>query len=176
MSRPESRRAGRLPERVEVPSLARSALLGAATGLRSMAAPSQLSRFLSGRSPGHGGGSIMRVLHRPAVSAALQVAAAGEMMVDKLPIVPDRVSAGPLFGRVAIGAMAGAVGAGLGERPRAAGALLGATGALLGAYLGFHARRALTRRAGLPDLPVALAEDALAIQLARSAIAYSRGN
>lgn len=170
MRRPGTIRAREAPE---LRSLGRSALLGAATGMRSMAAPSQLSRSLSVCSPRPADAAMTRILRRPAVAAALQVAAVGEMVVDKLPIVPDRISPGPLFGRLMIGAMAGSVGAGTNGRSRAAGALLGGIGAVIGAYLGFHARRALTRRAGLPDLPVALAEDALAIQLARTAISSS---
>lgn len=155
-------------------TLARFALLGVATGMRSMAAPSQLSRYLSARRARRGDGSVTGVLRRPGVSAALKVAAAGEMVVDKLPIVPHRVTPGPLFGRLVFGAMAGAVCAELNERPRAVGAFLGGGGAVLGALLGYHARRALTRRAGLPDLPVALAEDALAIRLARMGVSASR--
>lgn len=154
--------------------LARSALLGVATGMRSMAAPSQLSRHLRGCGRQRGEGPIRGALRRPGVSAALQVAAAGEMVVDKLPIVPARVTRGPLFARLVIGTMAGAVGAELNDRSRAVGALIGGAGALLGALLGYHARRALTRSAGLPDLPVALAEDALAIHLARMGVSDSR--
>jgi len=61
-----------------------SAGLGAATGLRSMAAPSQLSRYLC-ESPGRAAkGRAAGVMAWPAARSVLQFAALGEMVVDKL--------------------------------------------------------------------------------------------
>jgi uncharacterized membrane protein len=147
----------------------RSALLGAATGLRSTIAPAMLSRAHT---------------VPPAVRTVLHAAAAGELVADKLPGMPSRLEPGPLVARFVIGALAGGVLAG---RDRAAavdgavppsavlvgavlrGAVLGAAGALAGAFAGYHARRALTHGAGLPDLPVAVIEDTIAIAAARHA-------
>ena len=149
--------------------------IGAASGLRSMAAPSQLSLHLAGGRGSGGSGAIGRQLARPSARALLGAAAVGEMIVDKLPIVPDRTDPGPLLGRVVLGSMAGGVLARLNRRSGAAGAVLGGVGALIGAHLGYRARRALTRRAGIPDLVVAAGEDVLAIATARGAILRSRG-
>lgn len=142
----------------------RSVLLGAATGLRSMVAPAMLSRAHT---------------VQPAVRKVLHAAAAGEMVADKLPGMPSRLEPGPLVARFMIGALAGGILAG---RHRAAtvgsvvpvsavlsGAVLGGAGALAGAFAGYHARRALTHGAGLPDLAVAVSEDAIAIAAARGA-------
>ena len=126
--------------------------LGAASGLRSMAAPSQLSRHLDAP-----------------VRGLLRAAAAGEMIVDKLPVVPDRTDPGPLVGRALLGAGSAAVLARSRRETPARGALLGGVGAVAGAFAGFHLRRALTRRAGLPDLAVAVCEDAIAVAAARLA-------
>jgi uncharacterized membrane protein len=150
--------------------LLRSAQLGAATGLRSMAAPSQLSRHLAGASPSHSAGPVTELLGRATVRSLLQIAALGEMVADKLPFVPNRIESGPLLGRAFFGGVAGGVFARVrGESP-ALGALLGGAGAVVGAYAGYHARRALVHQAGLPDMPVALCEDSVAIVMARAAL------
>jgi uncharacterized membrane protein len=52
------------------------------------------------------------------------------------------------------------------------GAICGVIGALIGTYGGYLVRRMLTKQVGLPDLPVALAEDVVAILLAMVAIRY----
>ncbi len=148
-----------------------SAGLGAATGLRSMAAPSQLSRYLC-ESPGRAAkGRAAGVMAWPAARSVLQFAALGEMVVDKLPIVPDRIEAGPLLGRVVWGAVAGGVLAQLNRESCIQGALLGgaAAAAATATYAGYYVRKALTQDEGLPDLPVALSEDVIAIALARHA-------
>jgi uncharacterized membrane protein len=123
--------------------------LGAASGLRSMAAPWRVSR------------GPARVL--------FALAAAGEMVGDKLPFAPDRIGPGPLLGRLTLGGGAAAVLASRRGSAPLAGAALGAAGAVLGAHAGFYARRALTRGASLPDVPIALCEDALAFALADAA-------
>lgn len=48
------------------------------------------------------------------------------------------------------------------RRDTVAGAVLGALGAVVGAYTFYHLRRELTWQ-GLPDMVVAVAEDALAL-------------
>lgn len=131
-----------------------SALIGAATGSRSMMAPVALARA----------GSVA-----PAARIVLQAAAAGELIADKLPGMPSRLETGPLLSRVAIGAVAGSILAVRNRRQPLAGAVLGAAGAVAGAHAGYHARRFLTATIGMPDLPVAIAEDMLAIAAARRA-------
>lgn len=54
------------------------------------------------------------------------------------------------------------------------GGLFGGAGAVAGAFGGFRVREAATER-GWPDLPTALAEDALALGLARTAQAFDAG-
>jgi uncharacterized membrane protein len=144
--------------------------LGAATGLRSMAAPSRLSRHLTDSAQHRQPGLVSRWLARDGVGGLLRLCALGEMLVDKLPIVPDRIQPGPLSGRIGFGALAGIALAEIRREPRVRGAVLAGVGAAVGAYAGFHARRALTANTGLPDLIVAMGEDAAAILLARSAV------
>jgi uncharacterized membrane protein len=72
-----------------------------------------------------------------------------------------------MVGRIVFGAGVGAAllfaaGAPSGT-PWIAGLGLGAIGAVVGAYVGYSVRRMLTHRAGLPDFPIALLEDLIAI-------------
>lgn len=150
--------------------LLRSAQLGAASGLRSMAAPAQLSRTLAGSQPTKSFGPVAEFLSHGSVSAVLQVAAIGEMIADKLPIVPDRIEPGPLAGRVLFGGTAGGVCARIQGESAWVGVLVVGFAAVAGAFAGYHLRRFLVHEVGVPDLPVALCEDAVAIALARAAL------
>ena len=94
---------------------------------------------------------------------ASAVLALGELIADKLPWVPDRKSPGPLAFRLVTGGLSGGAIFASARQPIALGAILGALGALAGSFEGYRLRRALTKEKGLPDLPVALVEDAVAI-------------
>ena len=124
----------------------RAAGYGFATGLRTMAAPVALS----GR---------RRILARLLILSAI-----GEIVADKLPFVPSRLTGPPLVGRMLAGGFAGwrVTGADT-NASRVAGALCGALAAATGAALGYASRRYIVKRLRVPDLPVAIAEDALAI-------------
>ncbi len=102
-------------------------------------------------------------LTHPVSLGVFTALAAGELIGDKLPKTPPRTDAFPLLARCGFGAGVGTVLASVAGRPLWLGGLLGGVAAIAGAFAGFYARRALTKGAGLPDLPVALAEDALAI-------------
>jgi uncharacterized membrane protein len=125
-------------------------LLGGASGLRTFAGAATLAA-----------GGRLRL--SPKLRTALMVAAAGELVGDKLPFTPARTAALPYLGRIAAGAICGAV---------VAGPLGGALGAGTGAtatQAGYRARRYLTTRRGASDLLVALLEDAVALGAARAA-------
>ncbi|CAA9575029.1 MAG: hypothetical protein AVDCRST_MAG18-2445 [uncultured Thermomicrobiales bacterium] len=94
---------------------------------------------------------------------AFGAGALGEYVGDKLPITPGRLQAGPLGGRVAFGALAGAASCRAAGVSPAVGAALGALGALGGSAGGYGLRTIIGPRLGLPDLPVALLEDAATI-------------
>ncbi len=90
----------------------------------------------------------------------LPVAAAGELIGDKVPAMPSRLSPPALAGRAASGALAGYTVA------AKAGVIPGATAALAGAFAGQRARQALAERTGWPDLRCGLVEDAVAVTVA----------
>ncbi len=102
-------------------------------------------------------------LTHPVSIGVFTAMAVGELVGDKMPKIPPRTDLVPLFARTTFGGAVGAALASVAGRPLWLGAVVGAVGALVGTYAGFGARRALTKKACLPDMPVALAEDALAI-------------
>lgn len=103
------------------------------------------------------------VLRSPAGRALLVLAAAGELVGDKLPMTPSRTKPLPLLGRIATGAVAGAaIGTLGGPDGWRQGAVLGAVGGAVGSFAGAFLRSA-GAATGSPDLVFALLEDAVTI-------------
>jgi uncharacterized membrane protein len=96
-------------------------------------------------------------------SASKRIAefAISELIADKLPFTPCRLSAAPLASRIVSGAICGAAIHGTLRRPLAEGVVFGGLGALTGAITGYYVRQRLNR--DMPDFAVALLEDALAV-------------
>jgi uncharacterized membrane protein len=94
---------------------------------------------------------------------AITVFAAGELMGDKLPWIPDRTSSPALVFRLITGGLSGAAIFVSARQSLVLGATLGALGALAGAFEGYHLRRRLTKEKGLPDFAIAIAEDLIAV-------------
>ncbi len=148
--------------------------LGVVAGMRSMTAPAALAHVLAGRTLAPRD-QPARFLSSDRVARITALAAAGEYVGDKLPMTPDRTDAFPLFGRIGSGALVGAGVASARDENVVVGALVGVAGALIGSFGGVWIRKALPGTLGLPDWPVALAEDALALSVglasARAAVA-----
>ncbi len=103
------------------------------------------------------------------------VLAAGEVIGDKLPQTPDRISLVPLLFRLIFGSLAGAiVAAGL-DGSVIEGIFLGLIGALIGAFGGYLIRRELVHKMQCKDWPVAVAEDAIALCFAILAMGIITG-
>jgi uncharacterized membrane protein len=132
--------------------------LGTIAGMRSMSAPMLVTRHLAG----NGKSQPLVWDGMPVLAGLFTLAALGEMVIDKLPFVPDRTERGSVMGRVMSGMFAGALLAAAGERPRVMGAVVGGVAALLSTYGFYHLRRWAVRRSQLPDPLVAAVEDALA--------------
>lgn len=139
--------------------------LGWAAGMRSMTAPAALAHVLAGRfvRPGR---QPARLLASGRVAGLLKLAAAGEYVGDKMPFAPDRTAPLPLGGRIGAGALVGAAVAVARRESPWGPAAVGAAAAVASSYAMMSARKALPEALGVPDLPVALAEDALALVLA----------
>ena len=95
------------------------------------------------------------------VARGAQLLALGEMVMDKLPATPSRVSPMVLSGRVVSGAIAGAA---VTPRARVQGALIGIAAAVGASYLLYALRRLATGKLRIPNLLAGLAEDALVLE------------
>lgn len=149
-------------------SLRTAAGLGAVTGLRSMQGLAWTSHELADRRMGRGATELQQWLAADTVSIVLAGLALGELVADKLPVVPARVTPAPLVGRAVMG---GVVGAAVGGRDDAwLCAAIGAGAAVLASYAGWLFRSEAARATRLPDPVLAIAEDTVAVLGARSLV------
>ena len=137
-------------------------LLGLATGLRTFTPLAVLCWFAyRGNLPVNDDWTMW--VAKLSTAIVFTVFAAAELIGDKHPRIPDRISLGPLLFRLGFGSLAGAiVAAGL-DGPVIEGILLGLGGAFLGAFGGYLIRRELVQHMGCKDWPIAAAEDIIAI-------------
>lgn len=89
--------------------------------------------------------------------------AVGELIGDKLPKTPSRLKQPGFSVRIVTGGLCGLLLANAASFSWIAGALVGAAGAVAGSYIGYFARRGVTEKFSIPDLPVALLEDVICI-------------
>jgi uncharacterized membrane protein len=143
------------------------ALIGVVAGLRSMTAPAIVTWAARRRTLRVSGSSLLSMAIGSGSHRAIELAL-GELLADKLPFTPNRISPGPLAWRVVTGDASGAAIATSIRRPVVEGAVLGSLGALAGAFAGYYARKAATRRRS--GLASALVEDAIAIALGAAVV------
>ena len=142
--------------------------IGVIAGMRTMTAPALVSYKLSRTEPGRPGGpalsdSNLHFLTSTTTANVLAVMAAGELVADKLPNTPDRTGQPQIWGRIGSGALSAAALTEADGNSAPIGAVVGALGAVAGSFAFYQLRRWLTHEKDLPDLWVALAEDALTI-------------
>jgi uncharacterized membrane protein len=154
----------------EQAGLRRATLAGVVAGLRSQAQLAMLARSIDDGETAPPSGPLGRLFGSPQARRAIQVAAVGETIVDKLPFTPSRLKPGPFLGRLGFGALSAAALAQTQQTPVVPAAIRGVGGAAIGSVGGYLFRTVIGKATGLPNLVVALAEDAIAIGLARSAI------
>jgi uncharacterized membrane protein len=159
----------------------RSAILkalgvGAVSGMRTFLMPALLSRA-SPAAPGKSSANgAARLLRSPAVSNALALAAAGELIGDKLPMAPDRTEVPSLAARAVSGGFAATVIASWNSEAAMPAAVLGSVVAIGSAHLIMRLRQATGRRLDIPDPIVGLAEDCVAFAIGRTLIATAKRN
>jgi uncharacterized membrane protein len=157
-----------------LPPPARALLLGVATGLRSQLPLAVLAVEASQDRFDPGGGPLARVLESRGGLAGLVAAAAAELVADKLPVTPSRLSAGPFLRRLTVGAAVGAAVHRDAAASTATGVVLGALGAAAGAAAGARFRSLAAERTRVPDVVWAVLEDLAAAGLAVAVVAAGR--
>jgi uncharacterized membrane protein len=136
--------------------------IGVIAGLRSLTAPAvvciaaQLGWIDLRQSP-------LAFMGSPITCWIFGLLAIGELITDKLPFTPSRLTPGPLGARIILGGLAGATLVSAVNPSIIVGALAGAVGGLVGAFAGYQARVNGGKLSGLPDIVVALIEDAIAV-------------
>jgi uncharacterized membrane protein len=137
-----------------------AAVIGSLAGIRSMSAPAIVGT-LSRKNVLADVGGALAVVSKPRFAPTMSLLAFGELVADKLPIVPNRTSVGPLVGRALTGGVSGAVICASKRQSAWLGALIGASAAIGAAYGAYHLRKRVSKGLHVPDAVVALAEDAL---------------
>ena len=137
-------------------------MLGMAAGLRSMT-PAAVLAWAAQWSWPQLGQTGFAFMSAPITAYILTLGACVELVFDKLPITPSRLTAVPLGARVVLGGLCAATLSAAVQQSAIFGALAGGLGGFAGTWVGYHVRRYLTTTLKAPDLLVALAEDAIAI-------------
>ncbi len=136
--------------------------IGIVAGLRSMMPLAVVAWFAQLRWPDVRQ-SHLSLMAVAATAWVFTVFAGAELVADKLPFVPSRLSAGPLGARILSGALSAAVLAVAAHQPWLVAAVVGAVGAVAGAFAGYTARTRIAPRSGLPPMAAAVLEDVIAI-------------
>jgi uncharacterized membrane protein len=113
-------------------------------------------------------GTRLAFLGHPVTPYVLTALAVGELIADQLPGAPSRKAPGGFSTRIVTGALSGAA---IGEANNAlvVGLVSGMLGAVAGTLVGYEGRVRAAKAVG-KDLPVALAEDLLAISAAAAIV------
>jgi uncharacterized membrane protein len=139
--------------------------IGVAAGLRSMTAPAIVSWAAStGWLNLHG--SPFAFMGSTVTAVILSLLAVGELIADKLPIIPKRTALAPLLARIVVGGLCGACLCAAVHQSLVIGTLLGGAGAVAGALGGYTVRKNLVGKLKIKDVLVAIPEDVVAIGLA----------
>jgi uncharacterized membrane protein len=150
--------------------IARTALLTFAGGLRSQVPFATLAGSAARGEFAKRTSGLVGLFRRRDVQLLSAASAAGEMVVDKLPITPSRLEPAPFAGRLMFGGIAGALYARGNNHSPVLGFAIGAAMSGVGTYAGYHARRSVGQQTGLPDPVVAVGEDVMAIAIAHVAV------
>jgi uncharacterized membrane protein len=139
-----------------------SFLIGCVDGLRSLTGPAVVC-WAAHFGWLHFAGTKLAFVDRPVTLIVFTVLAIVELVLDKLPSTPARTAPVGLIARIVLGGACGlavATSAGISTLFAAA---VASVGAVVGAFAGYSTRRQIVSHTRLPDLAVALAEDAIAI-------------
>jgi uncharacterized membrane protein len=137
--------------------------IGIVAGLRSLTAPAVVAWGAHLSWLNLHGSPLAFMGSTPAV-AIFSLLAIGELIADKLPMIPKRTAPAPLMARVVTGGLCGACLCAAVGKSLLAGTLLGGIGGIVGAFLGYGIRRRLDLH--IKDLVIAVCEDVVAVGMA----------
>jgi uncharacterized membrane protein len=137
-------------------------LIGVICGLRSLTAPAIVAWAASRSWLSLLNTPLFFMGSSPAV-IIFSLLAVAELVADKLPTTPSRTQGPGLLARVVLGSLSGAALALSGKQSIVAGIILGGLGGFVGAFAGYEIRRRLVQALKVPDLVIAILEDAVAI-------------
>ena len=145
------------------PTLAAAAALGTLAGMRSASGPTLLAArsVVAGAQPG--AGPAERWLAHPGTALVLGVLALGEMVADKTPWIPPRVTPPSVAGRIASGALSGGLQARRWRQRTWAPALVGGLAALGSTFVAYSVRKRVSERFGISSVLLGVVEDAIVI-------------
>lgn len=109
--------------------------------------------------------SLSQLLDSQAARIITATFSAGEIIADKLPFLPDRLSPPAFIWRLFIGGLAGTIMTYRLHDSPILGAVLGSSAAALGTVAGYYSRKTLGRRTLIPDPILGAFEDVLATGL-----------
>jgi uncharacterized membrane protein len=136
-------------------------LIGVIAGLRALTAPAVVAWAAYGR------GILTRTsfhfMGTLTAAIILTLLAVAELIADQLPSTPSRLKPPGMIARIVTGGLSGSCLAAAEAQSVALGAVLGAIGGVAGAFFGYGVRTHLVKGQKIPDLPIALLEDAIAI-------------
>jgi uncharacterized membrane protein len=136
-------------------------LIGVIAGLRALTPLAVIA--CAGYWHGFLRGTPLSFMGRLPAAIIFTVLALLELYADQLPTTPSRLAPAGLITRIVTGGLSGACLAAAGAQSIVFGVVLGAVGGVVGAFAGYHARTGLVKALKVPDLPIALLEDAIAI-------------
>jgi uncharacterized membrane protein len=137
-------------------------LIGVVAGLRSLTAPAVVA-WAAHRNWLNLHNTPLSFMASTAAVVIFTLLAVAELVADKLPFTPSRLKPPGLIGRIGFGGLSGAGVAVSGAQSIVIGAVLGVVGGIAGAFAGYEVRTRLVKALKVPDLVIALLEDAVAI-------------
>jgi uncharacterized membrane protein len=137
-------------------------LMGVVAGLRSLTAPTVVA-WAARRNWLNLHNTPLSFMGSTAAVVIFTTLAVVELVADQLPSTPSRLKPPGLIARIILGGLSGASIAVAGTQSVGFGAVLGVAGGIAGAFAGYKVRTGLVKALKVPDLVIALLEDAVAI-------------
>jgi uncharacterized membrane protein len=137
-------------------------VIGIVAGLRSLTAPAVVA-WAAHRNWLNLHNTPLSFMASTATVVVFIMLAIVELVADQLPSTPSRTKPTGLIARILLGGLSGACVAVAGAESIALGAVLGGIGGVAGAFAGYEVRTRLVRALRVPDLVIAVLEDAVAI-------------